>query len=85
MKIREIIEAAEWIDGSGFSYTTTISNMLVDEPIEYIKENEDWSWYDCDELDEGTDIKLTARYYAEDDEDLENVLFERSVWQSEIE
>lgn len=85
MKIREIIEAAEWINGSGWSYSETISNQLVDMSIEKIKSNAaDWSWFDASEPKDGTDLKLTARYYAEDDEDLEHILHEESVWMSDL-
>lgn len=85
MKIREIIVLSLWVDGSGWIYTTTISNQLINMSIEEItSRGSDWSWFEVSEPVDGHDEKLTARYYAEDDEDLQNVLYEESIWASKI-
>lgn len=77
MKVRIITTAAGWINGQGWSYEDVIAEIDT-LPTEWADEIE------AAELNGDEDVKYTARYYAEDDEELENVLAEVSIWQSEI-
>jgi DNA-binding transcriptional regulator YiaG len=62
MQYRMIIEEARWVDGSGWSYTSTFDNQVIDE----IPDKSDWSWIREIEIPEGEDIQWTASYYAID-------------------
>ena len=62
MRYRMIIEEARWVDGSGWSYTSTFDNQVIDE----IPDKSDWSWIREIEIPEGEDIQWTASYYAID-------------------
>ena len=59
---RMIIEAAYWVDGSGWSYTSTVENQIIDE----IPDEPKWDWITETEIPEGEDIQWTVSYYAID-------------------
>ena len=91
MKVREIIEIAEWVDGSGYSYESVYSNQAIavsDESVEDLKKNFNWNWWEKSEPEEGKDLKITVKYYSnpeydpmfDDDEPI--AVFE--TWESEI-
>ena len=80
MKVREIITAAGWINGSGFSYESDIENHIVE--IDTLPTEMDWSWIEAD--DTADDIPFTVRYYAEDDDDLTTPIAEHKAWASEV-
>lgn len=83
MKVREIITASGWRNGSGWSYTETLSDQIIDIDASVLA-SADWSWFEPMDLEDGTDVRLTMYYYAADDEDCENVLAEHKVWVSDL-
>ena len=87
LKVREVITLKGWVDGSGWSYSQTYSDNI----IEIIKDNLDaieWDWYETDSNyppAEGYDTKIIVDFYAEDadiSEDEPLASFEK--WHSEI-
>ena len=89
MKVKEIITAAGWIDGSGYSYSTTISDQVIDVPEEMLAPGAkmDWSWMSKDELADGEDCEITVEYYRPDYDpmfDDDEPLATWSIWESQL-
>lgn len=83
MLVREIVEARGWEDGKGWIYNQVISDLVFELDLEDY--TEDWSWLMVEvDPDKRSDCKYTAKYYSADDEELQNVLHECSVWESEL-
>lgn len=82
MKVREIITAAAWQDGIGYSYESTIENHIIE--ISGIPAEMDWTWLETDELSDGEDILYTVKWYAVDDDDLSAPVAEYKTWASEL-
>jgi hypothetical protein len=82
MKVREVINAAGWVDGSGFSYETTIEDHIVE--VDEIPAEMDWSWLEPDEQADGEDTLFTVTLYALTDEDMKAPLAEYKTWASEV-
>lgn len=89
MKVREIITAAGWIDGSGYSYSTKISDQIIDAPDEMLAPDAkmDWSWMEKDELSDGEDTEITVSYYRPDYDpmfDNDEPLATWTIWESQL-
>ena len=88
-KVREVISLRGWVDGSGWSYTQTYSDNIVDVPdVPMTAEEYDWSWYETPEEnpeDNGGDMKIVVEFYAEDAEPgYDEPLASYGKWASEI-
>jgi hypothetical protein len=89
LKVREVITLKGWVDGSGWSYTQTYSDNIIDvHDVPMTAEEYDWSWWETD-IDnppsEDEDTKIIVTLYAEDadiSEDEPLASFEK--WDSEI-
>lgn len=87
MKVRSVVTISKWVDGSGYSYTETLEDdiiELVGETVEDIIDNFDWSWWEFEDLPENEDLEITVEYFRPDDDEREDILAEFSIWQSEI-
>lgn len=85
-EVNEIIEISEWVDGSGFSYTTTISNQPTNntDPDMF-----DYSDFFSDDLEnyyeeylDGIDYKVTVTLTDLDNAD--NVIKTFDFWISDL-
>ena len=90
-KVREVIEIAGWVNGSGYSYNTVYSDQIVEvlwDTAEEIKDNFDWSWWEKSENNPNADdLEITVIYYPADTEDIEDAdaIAVFKIWESEIE
>ena len=88
LKAREVITLKGWVDGSGWSYTQTYSDNIVDvHDVPMTAEEYDWIWYETPEdnpEDRGGDTKIIVEFYAEDaDISKDKPLASYSKWESE--
>lgn len=88
-KVREVISLRGWVDGSGWSYTETYSDDIVDVADVPMKAEEyDWSWYETPEEDpddNGVDTKIIVEFYDEDAEPgYDEPIVTFSKWESEL-
>lgn len=88
-KVREVISLRGWVDGSGWSYTQTYSDNIVDVPKVPMTAGEyDWSWYELPEdySDESIeDTKIIVEFYPEDAEPgYDEPLAKISKWESDL-
>ena len=83
MKVREIITIKCWQDGSGYQYTETYGDKIIDIPESY---DPDWSWWECEDRPDDQDIEITVAFYPADCDDISDVepLSSWSVWESEL-
>lgn len=84
-KVREVITLKGWTDGSGYSFTQTYSDSIIDvTDIESI----DWDWYETGEdnpEDSGCDTEIIVKYYAEDADITEDEpLTTHKTWESDL-
>lgn len=89
LKVMEIITLKGWVDGSGWNFTQTYSDNIVDVPdVPMTAEEYDWSWYKTPEEnpeDNGYDTKIIAEFYAEDAElGYDEPIVSFSKWESEL-
>ncbi len=88
LKVREVITLKGWVDGSGWSYTQTYSDNIVDvHDVPMTAEEYDWSWWETD-IDnppsEEEDTLIVVGLYAEDADISDGPLARYSKWVSEI-
>lgn len=90
MKVYEIIEGSNWVEGSGFSNTATLSSGVIEtnaSNVEELKKNFDWKWWEKSQKTDGEDLKITVKYYQPDYDpmfDDDAPLAEFEIWESEI-
>lgn len=86
MKYREIITIKGWQDGSGWSYSQTYSDQIIEVPENILTEDMDWTWWEANEPTEGEDTEITVDYYAADSDhyDGDKPLASWSIWESEL-
>lgn len=85
MKVREVIELKGWVDGSGYSYTSTYSDQVID--VEEIPQEDkfDWSWWDKSEPSGGVDdVEIVVKYYDPETDDDSEPLAEYFKWESKL-
>lgn len=87
MKVREIVTIKGWVNSSGWSYSQTYSDKIVEVPDDFTEGEMDWSWWDVSDPVEGEDIEITVAYYREDYDpmfDSGEPLVSWSIWESEL-
>jgi hypothetical protein len=82
MKIREVIEIVGWEDGSGFSYTETIQDDVIE--LAALPTEGDFNWYETSKPIPGEDTKIVISYYAEEDDDCETPIARFETWASAL-
>ena len=86
MKVREVIDIALWKSGSGYSYNSTISNNIIEIPVDSVDHISDWfswDWWEREEVKDGEDFEITVKYYHADEDDDEPIAT-FTAWQNEI-
>lgn len=84
-KVREIITLSGWVDGSGWSYTQTYSDQIIDVAKVDPRAEMDWGWWEAGRPIAGQDTQIAVSYYAIDaDPTCDNPLASWSIWESEL-
>lgn len=84
IKVREIIEVAEWEEESGWNYQTKINDEIKEIDEEELTKPIEWSWYSVKEEPEiykKLDWKITIKYLEPKTWD---ILKKESTWESLI-
>lgn len=84
IKVREIIEVAEWEEESGWNYHTIISDKIEEIKEEELAKPINWDWYSVKgkpETYKKLDWKITINYL---DPETWDILKTESTWESLI-
>lgn len=80
MKVNQIITITEWVDGSGVICSYPCQDNII--TVDNLTDEPSFDWWEKDEHDDKTDIKITITYYPEDyDPDAQPPAEPLAVWE----